>query len=187
MAGALGLAGCFLDEDMDDSAGASGSESGSASDSDTGVPSGEYCASVVDWDAPMVEFEEEVLLEVNEARAAGANCGGQDFAATHPLTMNGALRCAARVHSRDMAERGYFDHDNPDGESPFDRMERAGYQFRAAGENIAQGYPTPEAVVDGWLESPGHCRNIMSPDFTEIGVGFWSMGSYWTQTFAAPL
>ena len=88
--------------------------------------------------------------------------------------------------------RGFFEHDNPDGESPFDRMERAGYSYQAAGENIAAGQQTPEQVVLGWLDSPGHCSNIMSPDYTEIGVGYYygeqdQFGHYWTQNFGRPL
>ena len=71
-------------------------------------------------------------------------------------------------------------------------MERAGYSFQAAGENIAAGQTTPQEVVDGWMQSPGHCSNIMSPSFTEIGVGYvlapqGQLPHYWTQTFGAPL
>ncbi|MGH1449691.1 MAG: CAP domain-containing protein [Pseudomonadaceae bacterium] len=138
----------------------------------------------------MTEFEEDVLVIVNEARAAGATCGGQTFGATGPLTMNPALRCAARVHSKDMADRGFFDHTNPDGEDPFVRMERAGYSYFTAGENIAAGQSSPAQVMQGWMDSPGHCSNIMNPDFAEIGVGTFEAedGAYrylWTQAFGA--
>jgi uncharacterized protein YkwD len=99
------------------------------------------------------------------------------------------LRCAARVHSKDMAEEGFFSHTNNDGATPWDRIKAAGYSFSTAGENIAAGYPNPQAVVEGWLDSPGHCKNIMSPAFTEIGVGYYAGGAYdhyWTQAFATP-
>ena len=168
------------DSDSDDS-------QGTASGGDGGVPNNPYCASVSSWDAAMVEFEEEVLVLVNEVRGTGASCGGQAFGSASPLTMNPALRCAARVHSKDMSDREFFDHNNPDGEDPFVRMDRAGYTYFTAGENIAAGQTSPEQVMAGWMDSPGHCSNIMNPDFTEIGVGaFEGPGQFrflWTQTF----
>lgn len=156
------------------------------------VPDNEYCAGVADWSEAQGRIEEQVVVLVNERRAAGARCGGQSFGATGPLTMDSTLRCAARVHSLDMVTRGFFGHDNPDGEDPFDRMQQAGYRFSTAGENIAAGQDTPEAVVEGWMESSGHCSNIMNPDFTEIGVGYVQTDAaeyphYWTQVFGRPL
>lgn len=193
--------GCGSDDGGDEGAGESGNASegsdgadGSSGDGTPGeadVPANDYCAGVAAWPEPARAFETEVVELVNQARAQGATCGSQSFAATGPLAMEGRLRCAARVHSLDMAERGFFDHVNPDGEDPFVRMEQAGYSFQAAGENIAAGQTTPQEVVAGWLESPGHCSNIMSPDFTQIGVGYVSapqgmLPHYWTQTFGTP-
>jgi uncharacterized protein YkwD len=150
------------------------------------IPVGAYCDPAASWDPTYADLEEQVLALVNQRRAEGADCGGAGtFAAAGALTMNGALRCAARVHSKDMADRGFFSHKNPDGDDPFDRMAKAGYTFSYAGENIAQGYPTPEAVMAGWMSSDGHCSNIMSPNYTEIGVGYYD-GAYWTQTFGRP-
>lgn len=131
-------------------------------------------------------FEEQVLELVNAERAAGADCGSAGvFDPAGPLTMNADLRCAARTHSQDMVDRDYFDHTNPDGESPGDRIDATGYQWRSWGENIAWGQPAPEAVVDAWMNSDGHCSNIMNAGFTEIGVGY-AEGSVWTQVFATP-
>ena len=96
--------------------------------------------------------------------------------------MDPALRCAARVHSKDMFDRGFFDHDNPDGESPWDRIARAQYDANPTGENIAAGYPDAAAVMTGWMDSPGHCNNIMAEGSNELGVGYYE-GAYWTQTF----
>ena len=130
-----------------------------------------------------------MLVLVNQARAAGHNCDSQgNFGPTGPLTMHPALRCAARKHDLDMDAQGYFDHTSPQGVTPWDRMQSAGYSFSTAGENIATGYPSPQDVVDGWLESDGHCANIMNPDFEEIGVGYYPGGDYghlWTQNFGA--
>lgn len=88
-----------------------------------------------------------------------------------------------------MAKRDYFDHTNPDGKSPFDRMSAAGYQYRSAAENIAAGYRDAEAVVQGWMNSEGHRKNIMNCGLTEIGVGYATggkYGTYWTQNFGTP-
>jgi uncharacterized protein YkwD len=87
-----------------------------------------------------------------------------------------------------MAVNGYFDHTSPDGRSPFDRMRAAGYAGNLMGENIAAGQPTPAAVMDAWMHSPGHRANILNCQFTEIGVGVSSRAGspyriYWTQDF----
>jgi uncharacterized protein YkwD len=135
------------------------------------------------------DFENQVLSLVNQARAVARSCGAQSYAATGPLSANTALHTAAYNHSRDMAVRNFFDHTNPDGLNPFQRMQNAGYtNFVTAGENIAGGQSTPQQVVSGWLISAGHCANIMNPSFKEIGVGYsagGSYGHYWTQDFGA--
>lgn len=140
------------------------------------------------WDASWAALEDDVLAIVNARRAAGANCGSAGtFGSAPALVMQANLRCAARLHSRDMVERDYFAHDNPDGQSPWDRMEEAGYVgWRAVGENIAAGSPTAEGTMDQWMNSPGHCANIMNAEFTEIGVGYYPGGGFghmWTQKF----
>jgi len=90
----------------------------------------------------------------------------------------------AQEHSEDMVARGYFDHTNPDGQSPFDRLHAAGIFFRLAGENIAAGYQTAGAVLDGWLNSPGHRANIENCEFTHHGLGL--AASHWTHVFLTP-
>ncbi len=88
-----------------------------------------------------------------------------------------------------MAARGYFEHDTPDGVTPTQRMRTAGYTGRRTGENIAQGYSNPADVVQGWIDSPGHCRNLMSGGYTQIGIGYHRGGPgrhYWVQNFGAP-
>jgi uncharacterized protein YkwD len=150
------------------------------------VPANDYCAAVSDWPDESAAFEDEVLTLVNERRVAGADCGEAGvFDPVPPLTMNDALRCAARAHSLDMSERGYFDHTDPDGLDPADRAAAAGYVGSTWGENIAAGYPSPESVMEGWMNSPGHCANIMRASFTEIGIGY-ADGNYWTESFGAP-
>ena len=159
-----------------------GGDDGSAVD--PSVPDTPYCASVAGFTS--TDLEDEILVIVNQHRAAGATCGGQAMAPVAPLTMAPSLRCAARVHSKDMVDRGYFDHTNPEGEEPWDRMERAGYAWSTAGENIAAGNGTAAATMGQWMNSAGHCRNIMNGDFTDIGVGHVEAGAMWTQVFGAP-
>jgi uncharacterized protein YkwD len=170
--------------------------SGAAQPTGDEVPTGAHCAGVATWDPEWVAFEEDVLRLTNETRARGADCGEEGrFAATTPLTMNPMLRCSSRLHSQDMGEREYFDHTNLDGVDPFDRMMEAGYRGNAMGENIAMGQQSPEEVVEGWEESDGHCANMLSPMFTELGVGYWEGESdnrffngnkLWTQNFGRP-
>lgn len=157
---------------------------------DAEVPSDiPYCTEVAGWDPSWSQFEAEVLQLVNEFRATGYNCGSAgSFGPAGPLTMQPNLRCAARIHSKDMDERSFFDHTNPSGESPFDRMGLAGYSYFTAGENIAGGSPDAAGTMDQWMNSDGHCSNIMNPDFTEIGVGYYpggQWGTLWTQAFGA--
>jgi uncharacterized protein YkwD len=140
------------------------------------------------WPADWARFEEEALVLTNQRRAAGAQCGDRSFAPAPPLAMNAALRRAARDHSRDMGTGNYFDHASLDGRSPDDRMRAAGWSGRASGENIFGGPRTAGEVVDGWMKSPGHCANIMSPNYGFIGIGYAEversrLGHYWTQDF----
>lgn len=140
------------------------------------------------WPAAWIAFEDEVLTAINQRRAAGATCGGVAKPAVGPLVMNAELRSAARCHSLDMGVQGYFSHTSQDGRSPWDRIDAAGYTGSATAENIAAGYATVAAVVDGWMTSTGHCNNIMDGRSTETGVGYaYQAGSpygrYWTETF----
>ncbi len=132
-----------------------------------------------------------VLELTNRARSQGRQCGREAFGAAPPLKLSALLSRVALEHSKDMAEHDLFDHTGSDGRSPGDRMTRAGYKWRIAGENIAGGETTAEAVVEGWLNSPHHCENIMGPRFTEMGVAYYydphsADGIYWTQVFGTP-
>lgn len=177
---------CSQVGDDDDTSGTQGDGDGDG-DGDE-IPGNAYCQSVQAWDPNWAAMESEILQIVNQHRAQGANCGSQgNFGATSPLRMQGNLRCAARKHSQDMAARNFFDHTNPDGEGPQPRIEKAGYSgWMGWGENIAGGSPTAAGAMEGWMQSDGHCANIMSPDFTEIGVGYSTGGQWghlWTQVF----
>lgn len=100
------------------------------------------------------------------------------------LVWNSAVAGVAQAHSQDMLSRSYFAHDNPDGESPFDRLRAAGVTYSGAAENIAYGYPDAAAVLNGWLNSSGHRRNIENCGLSEHGVGL--EGTHWTHVFIRP-
>lgn len=142
-------------------------------------------------DACMSEDDKHMLSQVNDARAVARQCGSDTLPAVPPLAWNCKLEQAALGHSQDMAHNNFFSHTGSDGLGAGDRITNAGYQWRAYGENIAAGYPDVTAVVMGWLDSPGHCRNIMSGNVTELGAASHTnsgsqYGTYWTQDFAAP-
>lgn len=164
-----------------DSGSSFSSGSADAADVDDSSEFNLHCEAQADWDPAWAQYETDVLAIVNARRAEGAMCGGQSFAPAGPMIAEGQLRCAARLHSQDMFDRMFFAHDNLDGESPWDRVDKTDYDGSASGENIAQGYPDPTAVMAGWMDSPGHCSNIMNPDNTEIGIGYYGENSYWTQ------
>jgi hypothetical protein len=103
------------------------------------------------------------------------------------LACHTGIGLVAREHSEDMARRGFFSHSNPEGQQPWDRVREAGIDgWRSVGENIAYGYPTPEAVETTWMNSPGHRANILNSGYTHIGVGAYNDNGtwYWTQVFA---
>lgn len=132
--------------------------------------------------------QQEVLAYINQARSQPCQCGATTYPAVPALTLNAKLNASSDKHAVDMATYNYFSHTGRDGSQAWDRMTREGYVWRAAGENIAAGYATTRAVVDGWLKSEGHCKNIMSANFKEVGVGYgYSDAStykhYWVTNF----
>lgn len=138
------------------------------------------------------DFRAEMLRLVNAARAAGARCGSRgSFAPATALTWNDDLTEAATGHSTDMATKNYFSHTGSSGSGAGDRITAAGYPWRTYGENIAAGYGSVQAVVDGWMGSDGHCANIMHGAFREIGVACVpgtsgsTYGNYWTMNLGA--
>lgn len=127
--------------------------------------------------------ESTILTLVNNVRKTGCTCGATAMPAVAPVTWNNLLEKAAVLHSADMNKNNYFSHTGLDGSSAGDRITRVGYNWRAYGENIAKGYASEQAVMNGWLQSEGHCKNIMSSNVKEVGAG--RDGNYWTQVFAA--
>jgi len=125
-------------------------------------------------DASVLAYEEEVLRLVNVERAKYG---------LSALKVNWELSRVARYKSQDMCDNNYFSHTSPTYGSPFAMIKNFGISYRTAGENIAMGYQTPAAVVQGWMNSSGHRANILNSSFTQIGVGYVADGNYWTQMF----
>lgn len=172
-----------------------GDESGGGAEThDSGASAGETPAShpcegaSCDWPAAWVALEREVWQRVNERRTQGASCADEAFPPVDALGWHENLAQAARGHSLDMGEQAYFAHDSIDGRSPWERMRDADFTGAPVAENIAAGNHTAADVVEAWMNSPGHCRNIMSRRATLLGVGYAHVagspyGHYWTQAF----
>lgn len=133
---------------------------------------------------------QQVQALVNHERAQ-AGCD--------PLALDPRLTQAAQGHSHDMALSNYFAHVGPDGSNLVSRVAATSYRYRALAENLAAGYQTPEAVVAGWMESPGHRRNLINCTYTQLGVGYTFQADdapladgggpyryYWTQVLGLP-
>jgi uncharacterized protein YkwD len=132
-----------------------------------------------------------VLELVNAARSTARLCGDKRYPAARRLVWNDTLAKAALAHSSDMAKQNYFQHKDRNGGTAAERAQRAGYRWKRIGENIAAGQGSPQEAITGWLASPGHCANIMNPDFAEMGAAFATSqtsdaGIYWTQVFGTP-
>ena len=125
-------------------------------------------------DSAVSAYETEVIRLVNEIRQENG---------LKALTANWELSRVARYKSQDMRDQGYFSHTSPTYGTPFQMIKAFGLSFRTAGENIAKGYATPQAVVNGWMNSSGHRANILNASYTQIGVGYVAQGNYWTQMF----
>jgi len=129
-----------------------------------------------------------LVQRVNQARAAGAECGAfGKLAPAAPLRSSPALTCMARLHGEDMVARGFFSHVNPDGAGAEARARVVGFA-RASAENLAWGQETPEQVVASWLRSPDHCKTMLDPRWSLTGAAHrrtTAGRTFWTQTFGA--
>ncbi len=125
-------------------------------------------------------IDKNLLLKlVNDARARGANCGGDWYEPVGALKWNDELELAAKRHSEDMNRHKHFSHTGTDGSVLADRVNGTKYDWSALGENIAAGQRNERDVINSWLHSPGHCKNIMNGNFKDMGI--YKSGKYWTQ------
>lgn len=155
------------------------------------VRSGSSSHGSVGTDSPPAGSLGEIFVLVNQARSQSRQCGDRTMPAVDPVTYDDELGSAAQGHAADMNAQDYFEHDSLDGRTFADRIRDAHYTGSPAGENIAMGFQIPSDVVQGWLDSPGHCINVMDADFDEMGLGFASHAdarysvpvTYWVQDF----
>jgi uncharacterized protein YkwD len=129
-------------------------------------------------------WQQEMLEQVNSLRQAGCQCGAAYMPPAPPLTWNDTLAAAADIHVKDMYERQYFDHISPDGTSPIQRAQRAGYKGTYIGENIAKGYSSVSTVMEGWKNSESHCKAMMDGLYRQMGAA--TTHNYWVQEFGTP-
>lgn len=133
-----------------------------------------YRALQINHEHNLKQFETEVVTLTNNER---------EKYRLSPLQTDLLLSKVAREKSYDMLIKDYFDHYSPTYGSPFEMMKQFGVTYRSAGENIAIGYQTPEQVVQAWMNSPDHRKNILNESFTHIGIGYIETGNIWTQQF----
>ena len=143
-------------------------------------------ASDGDITCGLPNYQNEMTSRVNAARAAGAVCGGVAFPPAGGLRWNTALQNAATAHSTDMASNNFFAHQSAtNGSTLRERLPAAGYNYRAAGENLGAGQSSIAQVVSEWLASPSHCATLMKANFVDMAVSCKSnanstYGTYWT-------
>lgn len=132
------------------------------------------------------DFKDQFLQRINRIREKGCNCGTAYMHPVPPLVWNDQLTVTAKGHALDMARHNYFSHESRDGRTLKDRAVNAGYNYKgyqsfAIGENIAEGQQSIDEVMTGWFKSVGHCKNLMNPDFKEVGI--FEYNHYWVQDF----
>ncbi len=141
------------------------------------------CSHLGAWPRHFVELEERAVELVNEHRGEGADCGGESFAPTEALVVDEILRCAARLHSMDMVDRGFFSTTNPDGDDTAQRIEEAGFDAASSSGIVTGSQLTAEQLVGDWIADSERCQTIMDPDFDHIGIGRYEL-EQWTLKIA---
>ena len=124
------------------------------------------------------------LAGINKLRAQGCQCGDIYMPPAPPIAWNEVLAEVATSHSSYMTAKEKISHEGVDGSKAGSRLDKAGYHWRTYGENVAMGPTKVEEVTELWKNSPSHCKNIMDPKFTQMGIG--KQMNYWTQVFATP-
>lgn len=134
-------------------------------------------------------ISKNILEHINEARAQGRMCGNQYYEAAKRVVWNKKLAEASLQHSLDMAENGFLSHTGSNGDQLYERLLRVQYEWIASAENIGHGYRDSEEAVTSWLIGKMHCKNIMNPEFKEIGAAYAKSANhrtYWTLVFGGP-
>jgi uncharacterized protein YkwD len=167
--------------------GAGGSGSGAASGTTPAAGSSQPPLA----DCGLDEHVDEILRRINALRARGASCGARgSYAPAAAVAWNTRLHAAASGHAADMAQRNYFSHTGPAGQTLSERVAAVDYAYRLVAENIAAGQSSLDAVLAGWMASDGHCANLMHPQVREVGLACSAATgarytSYWTLNLGA--
>lgn len=142
--------------------------------------------------APAQSFADEMLAAINTARTQARNCGSTAYSAAGPLRWNTLTVEAARIQASYLQQNNLFTHSGENGNTVADRLTSTGYLWREVGENLAAGYADVSSVMQGWLDSPGHCANLMHASFVEVGVAVVdgnasnTYRNYWGMVLATP-
>jgi uncharacterized protein YkwD len=142
--------------------------------------------------ADAASISSSVLRLANALRARGTRCGRDSFGPAPPLSLDPLLSRAAQVQADEMAKYQFLAHEGRDGSTPSVRATRVGYAWRVVGENVAAGPESAEEVMRGWEQSPDHCRNLLDPEFTALGIAFASNpkstghSTWWSMVLARP-
>ncbi len=163
-----------FDFNTSNSSGTSSTQTSQNLGGDVAAPTPSVTGTTNSGSADSSSFEQQVVLLVNQQREANGLA---------PLTLSSELSNVARTKSQDMHDNNYFSHTSPSYGSPFDMLTSFTISYSSAGENIAMGYTSPEAVMSAWMNSPGHRANILNASYTQIGIGYVASGNYWTQEF----
>lgn len=127
---------------------------------------------------------QDMLTSVNNLRARGCKCGGRQMPPVTALRWNGRLATAAQIHANDMNRNNFMSHRGSDGSTFVQRIEKQGYLWRELGENVSKGGATLQATMQSWLNSVGHCEQMMSANTIEMGAA--RSGNSWVQDFGTP-
>ena len=130
-----------------------------------------------------LKMSNDVLFLVNKIRQEGCKCGNDFYPSVPKLEWNKNLETAAFNHSLNMHELNFFSHQDTFGKNVIDRVEAVGYNWIVLAENIAKNQQSAISVVESWINSEGHCKNIMNPEYDHMAVA--KFGDFWTQIFAS--
>lgn len=141
------------------------------------------------WPSDWHQHARRLVDEINKKRTEGVECAGESMPSVEPVELNPTLVEAARCHAQDMGENEFFAHEGSNGSTEVERADEAGYSSEYVGENLAKGQRNPRDVVEGWIESEGHCVNLMHAEYRETGAAFVEVGgtTYWAQTYGRDL
>lgn len=131
------------------------------------------------------EWQQDMLQRINDIRQNGCKCGTKYYPPAPLLTWNPQLEQSATLHAADMNHKKYFSHYSKNGKGFSARIQEAKYDWTFVGENIATGQTSVQEVMEDWIKSPTHCKNMMNPNYQEVGAGKES--TYWVQDFGAPM